>query len=192
MTLDTAVELVDGDEGSLLAHNAAAADLCFVMTVRNPDSEQTLLGQRVPLGQGITGLAAESGSVQVGAPIFKDIHQSERLRAGPEAVVAAPMLVGEELLGVITAVSFTAGRRFGAREAEIFARFAAITGALIEATRTQPHADGSRPLAYGASSEREEAALQRLARIARRDAKALSAIERLVDAAEQLSGTKRS
>lgn len=186
--LDWAVDTVGGSEGSLLAHDEQANDLCFVMTARNPESEAALLGQRVPLGQGITGLAAASGEVQVGAPVYKDVQQTERLSDGPEAVLAAPVLLGEELVGVITAVTFEPGRRFGAAEAERFARAAAVIAALLEAARGH----GGPALAYGAAAQREEAVLERLRLLARRDPDALAAVEQLLQAVERLAALGRA
>lgn len=43
----------------------------LTMTIGNRSSEMTLIGQRVPLGKGITGLAAQMREVQIGAPAFK-------------------------------------------------------------------------------------------------------------------------
>lgn len=185
-SLETAVAMVGGDEGSLLAYDEDANDLCFVATVGNPDSERALLGQRVPLGQGITGLAAESGEVQVGAPNYKDITQTERLGAGPEAVVAAPILAGDDLYGVVTSVSFAAGRRFGAREAELYARFAGIFAALLEAQRLSVPRSGAAPVAFGAARGRETALAERLGDLARGDPASLEALERMLDAFERL------
>jgi GAF domain-containing protein len=183
--LEAAVATIGAEEGSLLAHDEAADDLCFVMTVGNPESERTLLAQRVPLGQGITGLAAAKGEVQVGAPVYRDVKQSERLSDGPESVLAAPLLVGEELLGVITAVTFVDGRRFGAREAELFERTAQVIAALIE-TAAASSGGAAVPAAYGAASRREEAVLERLRQVLRRDPAALEAVESLVAAIERL------
>lgn len=183
--LEAAVATVGAEEGSLLAHDEAADDLVFVMTAGNADSERTLLAQRVPLGQGITGLAAAKGEVQVGAPVFKDVKQSERLSEGPEAVLAAPLLVGEELLGVITAVSFVEGRRFGAAEAELFERTAQVMAALIE-TAVASGGGAAVPAAYGSATRREEAVLERLRQVLRRDPAALEAVEALVGSIERL------
>lgn len=184
--LEAAVATVGAEEGSLLAHDEAADDLVFVMTVGNAEAERTLLAQRVPLGQGITGLAAAKGEVQVGAPIFKDVKQTERQSAGPEAVLAAPLLVGEELLGVITAVSFVHGRRFGSREAELFERTAQVIAALIETAVASGSGGAAVPAGYGAASRREEVVLERLRQVLRRDPAALEAVESLIAAIERL------
>ena len=130
--------VTDGDEGSLLVLDPEASDLRFAMTIGNADSEAALLGQRVPLGQGITGLAAATLEVQIGAPTYKDVQQSARLdqgTSGPEAVMAAPLLSGSELVGVITAVSFKNNKRFTTQDGKLFGGFAAIAGVLVDQAR---------------------------------------------------------
>lgn len=126
--------VTDSDEGSLLVLDQEAGDLRFAMTIGNADSEAALLGQRVPLGQGITGLAAATLEVQIGAPTYKDVQQSARLdqaATGPEAVMAAPLLSGSELVGVISAVSFKKDKRFTTQDGKLFGGFAAIAGVLV-------------------------------------------------------------
>jgi GAF domain-containing protein len=137
----------DADEGSLLVLDRAAGDLRFAMTIGPLDAEAALLGQRVPLGKGITGLAAATLEVQIGAPTYKDIHQSEQLGGGePNAVMAAPMLAGEELIGVLTAVSFRADKRFTTQDGRLFGGFAAIAGVVVDqAQRLARAAEGTAP-----------------------------------------------
>jgi len=132
LLLESVVPAVGGEEGSLLVHDANAGDLRFAMTVGDKASEQTLLGQRVPLGQGITGLAAATFEVQTGAPTFNNVQQTEGKSGGPEAVIAAPMVSGERLLGVITAVSFKPGKRFDGKDAKLCGRLATVAAVLIE------------------------------------------------------------
>lgn len=129
----TGLQMSGAEEGSLLLLDEAAGDLRFVMTIGPAETEAMLRGQRVPLGAGITGLAAASREVQIGAPTFRDIRQAEH-RGGPgtpEAVIAAPMVVGEHLVGVITAVSFAPGKRFTGEMGRMYGGFAAIAGLLI-------------------------------------------------------------
>jgi GAF domain-containing protein len=123
-----------GDEGSLLVLDDASQTLIFAMTIGDAESASALLGQRVPLGQGITGLAAATQEVQIGAPTYKDVQQSVRadgLTGGPTAVMAAPIMIEERLIGVLTAVSFAAAKHFTTDEAKLFGGFAAISGVVI-------------------------------------------------------------
>jgi GAF domain-containing protein len=112
--------------------------------------ERVLVGQRVPMSKGLTGLAAATLEVQIGAPTFSGIRQAadggegsgasgasrelgEKLDArAPESVIAAPMLVGDELVGVITAVTFEPGKRFTSDQGELYARIAAVAGVVVE------------------------------------------------------------
>lgn len=126
--------VTDAEEGSLLVLDEETNELCFVMTVGNSASETALHGQRVPVGKGITGLAAATLEVQIGAPTYKDIGQAARADGSatdPEAVMAAPMMVGERLVGVITAVSFVKGKHFCTHDATLFGGFAALAGVLV-------------------------------------------------------------
>ena len=58
LLIQTGAQIVDAEEGSLLVVDEESDDLRFAMTVGSEESEAKLLGQRVPLGKGITGLAA--------------------------------------------------------------------------------------------------------------------------------------
>ena len=187
--LALAVAAIEADEGSFLAMDESLGELRFVATVGNEESEKALLGQRVPLGSGITGLAAATGEVHVGAPTFKDIHQTERLSAGPEAVVAAPLLVGDRVLGVMTGVSFQPGRRFGQREVTLYGEHAAVMAALLEQGQRLDaigglQADGSVAAPGAANLERE--IVTRLARLVSVSPEALGAAARLLEAIEAL------
>lgn len=162
LLIELGAKTVAADEGSLLVVDEESDSLVFAMTVGSDESEMTLVGQSVPMGKGITGLAAQTLEVQVGAPSFKDVKQSER-RGGeegvPEAVMAAPMLVGEKLVGVLTAVSFAQGKRFNSADAQTFAGFAAIAGLVVE----QRH----RLNAYEAEGGEPPKALERTAELQR-------------------------
>jgi GAF domain-containing protein len=106
------------------------------MTVGDRASERTLAGQRVPLGAGIVGLAAQTREVEVGAPTFGTRQSAARRKAGgPRAVLAAPMLIGDRLVGVITAVSFRSDKRFTGSDATLYGRIAAVAGVVVEQHR---------------------------------------------------------
>lgn len=134
LLIELGIQVVGAEEGSLLVLDEAAGDLVFAMTVGSKTSEQALAGQRVPLGQGITGLAAATREVQLGAPKFSQVQQArDRSETeGPQSVIAAPMIVGESVVGVITAVTFAQGKRFGSREAELYGKLAAVAGVVVQ------------------------------------------------------------
>jgi GAF domain-containing protein len=151
LLIELGAQFVGASEGSLLVHDPRANDLVFAMTVGG--DERVLVGQRVPMSKGLTGLAAATLEVQIGAPTFSGIRQvagqdgadgastsasvageaGEKLDArAPESVIAAPMLVGDELVGVITAVTFEPGKRFTSDQGELYARIAAVAGVVVE------------------------------------------------------------
>jgi hypothetical protein len=187
--LSLAVGAINAEEGSLLLWDEQINELRFVATVGNAESEAVLKGQRVPLGKGVTGLAAATRSVQVGAPTYADIQQTERLAGGPEAVVAAPMVVADRLLGVVTGVSFRPGQRFGKDEAVAYGDFAAVMAVLLEQARRLDVAatlrsDTGVALTGTAAIERE--IVDRLARIIGDHPDVLGAVARLFEAIETL------
>jgi GAF domain-containing protein len=188
LLLETVVQAVGGDEGSLLVHEPEAGDLRFAMTVGDRDSEQKLLGQHVPLGQGITGLAAATFEVQTGAPTFHNVQQTEGKSSGPEAVIAAPMVSDDQLLGVVTSVSFKAGKRFNGDDARLCGKLATIAAVLIEQHRKLATAEKSVSTAAGAVDPEAAVRLDEigraLQRIAARQPSALMQIAALVSSIE--------
>ena len=63
-------QFVDAQAGSILLVDEANNELVFAMTVGHGAPEDILLGQRVPIGKGLVGLAAQTHQVQIGAPTF--------------------------------------------------------------------------------------------------------------------------
>jgi GAF domain-containing protein len=193
LLVDVARRIVGADEGSLLVLDAAARELIFAMTTGSRSSEETLIGQRVPLGAGITGLAVHTKEVQTGAPTYKDIKQTVELeaRGGPQTVIAAPMLAGDDVVGAITAVSLRSDKRFTAADVEFFGEFGAIAGILI---RQRQHIDSFDRLAAGDEFPRHmpPAQLQLIrsvSNIARISPDRVEATARLLDAVEALLRT---
>lgn len=192
--LALAVAAIEADEGSFLALDEGLGELRFVATVGNEESEKALLGQRVPLGSGITGLAAATGEVHVGAPTFKDIRQTERLSTGPEAVVAAPLLAGDRVLGVMTGVSFQPGRRFGQREVAVYGEHAAVMAALLEQAQRLDAIGGLQAdpsIAAPRAANLEKEIVTRLARLVSGSPEALGAAARLLESIEALVSLRR-
>ena len=137
LLIEFGAQFVGAQEGSLLVLDEEKNELVFAMTIGSRSSEKTLIGQRVPLGKGITGLAAQMREVQIGAPTFKT-RQAKSRRGAPEepqAVLAAPMLIADRTIGVLTAVSFEPGKRFTSKDAAIYGRIAAVAGVVVDQSR---------------------------------------------------------
>lgn len=137
LLIESGAQFVGAHEGSLLVLDEKKKDLVFAMTIGNASSQSALIGQRVPLGKGITGLAAQMREVQIGAPTFKT--RQARTRRGaveePQAVLAAPMLASDNLIGVLTAISFDPGKRFTSQDALLYGRLAAVAGVVVSQAR---------------------------------------------------------
>ncbi|MBW2456452.1 MAG: GAF domain-containing protein [Deltaproteobacteria bacterium] len=137
LLIELGAQFAGAQEGSLLVLDEASSELVFAMTVGSADSERTLIGQRVPLGEGLVGLAAQTHEVQIGAPRF-DVPETKTGDGDdgkPKSVLAAPMLIGERLIGVITAVSFDAEARFSSSDALLYGRLATVAGVVVEQRR---------------------------------------------------------
>jgi GAF domain-containing protein len=192
LLIQTGAQIVGAEEGSLLVLDEDTNDLRFAMTVGSEESEQKLLGQRVPLGKGITGLAASTHEVQIGAPTFMNVQQTEQRGGGPEAVLAAPMLIGDTLIGVITAVSFKKGKRFTSNDALLYGRFASIAGVVVDQRRrlaagTKAACDESgTPKVFGEAGRREQQILASIARIIKGRPHALEHLAQVLTAVEAM------
>jgi hypothetical protein len=80
------------------------------------------------------------------------------------------MLVGDQVIGVITAVSFDPKKEFTTRDAQLYARIGAVAGVVVEKTRRLALIDsakrGGSPPATLTSQERDERELaQAVARL---------------------------
>jgi GAF domain-containing protein len=141
--VELGVQAIDADEGSLLVLDPSANELVFSMVVGVGTEDSALLGKRVPVGKGLTGLAAVTREVQIGAPTYV-VGQESKGGAGPQAVIAAPMLVRDECVGVLTAVSFKQGRRFQSRDAALYARLATVAAVLVQQRKALDASAGAR------------------------------------------------
>jgi GAF domain-containing protein len=137
LLIEVGAQFVGAQEGSLLLVDEAGHDLVFAMTVGRGSSEEALLGRKVPLGKGLVGLAAQTHEVQIGSPTFHlQQDQENRQKEGePRAVIAAPLLVNDTLIGVITAVSFKEDKRFTSADALLYARIASVAAIVIDQRR---------------------------------------------------------
>lgn len=200
LLVDLGRQVIDAEEGSLLVLERSRRRLVFAMTCGSRASEETLLGQSVPLGKGITGLAAATGEVQIGSTTYRGVRQSRRPGASardPTAVLAAPMIVDGEVVGVLTAASFRRGRLFTSDDAALYAKIASVAGVVVDQRR---HLDaleraGRRraPARARTGAERERARLAgSVARLAAGGRGRLARVARVLSALEDLCGRGRS
>ena len=181
-----AIEVIGADEGSILLLDASADELVFAMTVGA--SESQLTGQRMPVGAGLTGLAVATREVQVGAPTYAGVEQAEPRAAtgGPTAVIAAPMIVGDEVLGVTTAIRFAAGARFSGADADRYAQVAAIAAVVVHQRRSLDVAAGTLAARVPAL---EQQLVESISRLADRGPRALAHVATVLRAIEALADT---
>ena len=127
LLVELGCQCVGADEGSLLVLDRDRQHLIFVMLVGPEASREAMIGQRVPVGKGVTGLAAQTHEVQTGAPTFGTTQPVE-----PKWVLAAPMLIEDRLVGVITAVKTTPDKGFTSDDAVLYGRVAAVAGVVVD------------------------------------------------------------
>jgi transcriptional regulator with GAF, ATPase, and Fis domain len=129
LLIQLGLKLLGADEGSLLVYRKKYKDLQFVSTIGG-DSPKQLVGKTVPIGEGITGMAAMSGEIQTstrasGSRFFEVPDDGK-----PNSVIAAPILLDDELIGVITAVSFDLDKSFSTVDCQKYAIVAEL-GAIV-------------------------------------------------------------
>lgn len=192
LTVETGVRAVGGDEGSLVVFDPEADELVFVMTYGDANSEKELIGKRIPIGRSLMGLAAETGEVQIGAPRYKDVEQTEALD-DVKAVIAAPMMVGDRLIGVITAISTRPGKRFTLEDGELYACLATIAALIVDQSLTLRGGveteDGVGAALVGDSLRQE--VLARVGRLLQRDTNVVVQLARMLEAMEAVAPAGR-
>jgi GAF domain-containing protein len=186
LLVELGAQVVGAEEGSLLVADEKRGDLVFAMTVGGAASERTLAGQRVPVGKGIVGLAAQTREVQIGAPTF-----GVRQRETPRWVLAAPLLIEDRLVGVITAVRFARGRAFGRADAQLYGRLAAVAGVVVDQHRRLAALEALRkgrdlPATRSAEERLDRAIVESVARLTRAKPGAKAAVARLLATLESL------
>jgi GAF domain-containing protein len=190
--VEIGVRAIHADEGSLLVMEPDGSGMRFAVAFAVDGSDPGLAGHHVPLDSGIIGLAAVTRHVQVGAPVFHDSDRTQRLSEGSESVIAAPMLMGETLVGVLTAATFREGRLFNAEEADLYARFARLASLLVEQARLLRAKEGelSQIHGLGHTGRLEQEILERLRRIASQSPHALGPLARIAEGIEQLAARR--
>lgn len=134
--------VLGADQGSLLLAEPRAKRLRFAMVVDAREDAAppgapggNLVGSTVPYGEGITGMAALTRDVQSAAAADGASFYRVEGDGSPSAVLAAPLLSGDRLLGVLTAVSFDRRKVFSPDEARLYGIFANVAAVVVEQQR---------------------------------------------------------
>jgi transcriptional regulator with GAF, ATPase, and Fis domain len=190
LIVETGVRAVGGDEGSLLVYNPEANDLTFVMTYGNKEAERMLIGTNVPMGS-LAGLAAETGQVQIGAPRYKDAKLAEAA-GSVQSVISAPMMIGDRLIGVITAISNKPEKRFTESDGQLYACLATVAALVVnQALLLKSQSEGAEaavasPAALAPDSAAQEV-LDRVGRLLMRDSATVRQLARMLEAVEAMA-----
>ncbi len=190
LLVDLARQIVGADESSLLVLDEPTGELVFVMTTGSDVSEATLRGQRIPAGQGLTGLAVLTREVQIGSPTYTDLSQTERVKqeGGPKVVLAAPLLIDEDVIGAISSVSFKPEKRFTAADGDLTARFAAAAAVIVDQRRhidAFENASTTSGPAQG-TSDAERRVIASFGRIVQKSPGSMEQVARLLESIEAL------
>jgi GAF domain-containing protein len=191
LLLALGTQVVGADNGALLALKTNAdgsQSLVFLLS----SGDTSLHGKEVPLGQGITGMAAATREVQIGSPTYGGVHVAGA--DAPKYVMAAPMLMGDELIGVITAATFKEGKHFGRDDALLFMRIASVAALVIRQRRQLDAVEALQAAPDTDAPLREEERLERavitsVGRLVRAAPDKLPEIAALVLAVEKVCGT---
>jgi GAF domain-containing protein len=186
LIIETGVRAVGGDEGSLLLYNPDANDLTFVMTYGNKNAEAMLVGTQVPMGS-LAGLAAETGQVQIGAPRYKDAALAEAA-GSVQSVISAPMVFGDRLIGVITAISNKPEKRFTEADGQLYACLATVAALVVhQALALRGDGADADTAASLAPDPAAQDVLDRVGRLLQRDTATVRQLARMLEAVEAMA-----
>jgi GAF domain-containing protein len=138
--VDVARAFFDARASSIFLFDEDASELVFAAV--SGEGESTLVGARIPAGTGIAGWVLASRTplalddVQNDPRFARDV--AERTGFVPNALMAAPLLDGERVLGVLQVLDRPQGTKFTLREMELlglFANQAAIALDLLSSAR---------------------------------------------------------
>ncbi len=119
--MQTAREFLYTEGSSLLLHDPETGDLVF--DVATGQGKESLTQMRVPAGTGIAGLCAQSrnpvlvNDAQNDPRINKDIDR--KLGYVTRNLLAVPMIVSGDLVGVLEVVNTLDGREFSSRDTKL-------------------------------------------------------------------------
>jgi len=125
-TVSAAMTVLNAGAGSLYVVDDRTDELVFQVAL--PAQAQNLIGQRLPLGHGLAGWVAATGQAIGVADVQQDPRWAGDVAIGvgytPKTMVAAPLLIGDRVIGVIQILDKDGGQPFGADDLEMLGQFA--------------------------------------------------------------------
>ena len=180
------LDVVGADQGALLSVEPDGKYLRFAMVasregLRNAgEMSESLIGQTLPIGEGVTGMAALTHDIQAESRTGSGRIRSMCGDGSPNAVLAAPMLIGDELVGVITAVGFQRKKPFSTAECRSYGAFADVAAVVVDRQR---RLDELAARGKGSGRESAECALVRkLLALVRASPRKAEAVDMMLDA----------
>ena len=132
--LDSAIRAIGARDGSLLVPDTDTGELVFVL-VKGESTKANLIGRRLPAGRGIAGWVAENrrGTTVNNVPaddrfypeldVEFDYHTS--------SLLAAPLLGGNRLLGVVEVINKQDGKLFSTGNLTLLTLMCRFAGELL-------------------------------------------------------------
>lgn len=135
--LDSAVEILNCEAGSLLMVDQAADELVFKVTV-GPVAT-SLIKQRMPAGQGVVGRAVRTGEAVIVNDVkrFPEWFSDNDQQTGfiTRALLAIPLKVKDRVIGVVEVINKQDGTFFSRDDQELLSAFASQAVVAIENAR---------------------------------------------------------
>ena len=124
--VDAAARIFGSGAAAILLVDEAEQALVFRVEFGNKQPD--LIGRRVPLNKGIAGYVVMTGQ----AIAVSNVQQDARFNADfarstgyvPDSILAAPLLLGERVIGVLEVLDKIAATSFGMRDMELMGLFA--------------------------------------------------------------------
>ena len=132
--LDTAIRAIGAKDGSLLVPDEETGELVFVL-VQGSSTKGNLVGRRLPAGRGIAGWVAEHrrGTTVNKVPADERFYPEldVELDYRTSSLLAAPLLGGNRLLGVVEVVNKENGKLFSTGNLSLLALMCRFAGELL-------------------------------------------------------------
>ncbi len=139
LIVETAAHVISARSGALFLIDEEAEELIFEVALGPKASEVKRL--RVPLGHGIAGLVAVTGQPMAISDAQSDPRQAADIARSvgytPQNILCVPLLVDDEVIGVLELLDKTTSPSFTTRDMEVLGMFARQAGVAIEQSRTQ-------------------------------------------------------